>query len=141
MRVAHEQGLVEGCDCSGFVAWCLGVDRYLATQFPHYEMGQWFETSAVYKDAKSPFGFVTEVPWKASLPGDVLVYGDRKDSAGKVRQGHIGIVSEVTDQGPVSVVHCSLGNWKREGDAIWETDCTPFIAGQAITAAVAWVTT
>jgi len=140
-RITSEAGVAAGCDCSGFVAWCLGVDRYLPTWLPHYLGGEWFETTAVFRDAKSPYGFVSEVPWAAALPGDVIVYGDHRDAAGVTHEGHIGLVSEVTENGPVSVIHCSLGNFHKTGDAIQETDPSVFIAGKAVTAAVAWVTT
>lgn len=122
------------CDCSGFVAWCLGIDRYLPNDgLPLYDNGGWFETSAIVRDAKSPFGFVVEVDWSAVVPSDMLVYGD----AGK-HQGHIGVVSEVGD-GAVKVVHCSHGNWSLRGDAVQETNAGIFIVSHAIVARVAWV--
>lgn len=123
-----------GCDCSGFVAWCLGVSRSLAKNHPHYEFGGWFETSAVARDAKSEFGFVNEVLWTLAQPGDILVWGDHDG-----HQGHIGIVSEADATGPTRVVHCSKGNWRTTGDAIQETDVAIFKANGAIAAEVAWV--
>lgn len=124
-----------GCDCSGFVAWALGVSRYLTKNHPHYEFGGWFETSAVYRDAKSPFGFVAEVLWAEARPGDILVWGDH---AG--HQGHIGLISEADEHGPTKVIHCSKGNWRTTGDAIQETDVDIFRRNLAVAAQVAWVT-
>ena len=123
-----------GCDCSGFVAWCLGVSRMLTKDHPHYPFGGWFETSALARDARSPFGFVAEVPWAEALPGDILVWGD-----GNGHQGHVGLVSEVDADGPAKVVHCSSGNWRRAGDAVQETDVDIFRRNGALAARVAWI--
>lgn len=123
-----------GCDCSGFVAWCLGVSRMLSKDHPHYEFGGWFETTAVFRDARSPFGFVNEVLWTLAKPGDILVWGDANG-----HQGHIGIVSQVGTDGPTHAIHCSSGNWKRAGDAVQETDVGVFARNGAIAAEVAWV--
>lgn len=93
-------------DCSGFVSWCLGVSRH--TDNPWYEgqNGGWIETSAILRDALSPYGMFekTENP----RHGDVIVYGD---SGGK--QGHVGLV--MTDG---NIIHCSSGNYRSTGDAI-----------------------
>lgn len=123
-----------GCDCSGFVAWCLGVSRMLTKDHPHYEFGGWFETSAIARDARSEFGFVNEVLWSLALPGDLLVWGDHDG-----HQGHVGIVSECDETGPVRVIHCSRGNWRDHGDAIAETGVEVFRRNNAIAAEVAWV--
>ena len=110
------------CDCSGFVAGVLEIDRYLPGN-PWYQEtdGQWLETSAVVRDCLTPFGFWDPVARTAARPGHVLVYGDRDG-----RQGHIGIVSRIDDSGPVAVVHCSKGNERRTEDAIRETGCAGF---------------
>lgn len=124
------------CDCSGFAAWCVGVDRYLPNAaIPTLPNGQWFETSALVRDARSPFGFVVEVPWAEAHPGDLLVWPDN----GAV-QGHVGIVAEVGTAGPDTVVHCSSGNTQNgTKDAIAETDVALFVRHKALVARVAWV--
>lgn len=134
-RAAHPA--VDGrCDCSGFAAWCLGIDRYLPNDLmealPVFE--KWFETGQLYADARSPWGIVTEVPWLSALPGDVLLRGDE----GK-RQGHIGVVTACDHTGPIRVVHCSSGNWRTEGDAIQETGVELFVRNRALAARVRWV--
>lgn len=121
-------------DCSGFVAVALGVDRYLEPWLPHYEGGDWLETSALVRDAQSPWGFVAAVPWTEARPGDLLVWGDRGKG-----QGHVGIVATSGPVGPLTVVHCSNGNFKKTGDAIRETDSGIFARNGAIVARVAWV--
>ena len=129
------------CDCTGAVAWGLGVDRYLPNGLiPHLPGGAWFETTNLYNDARSPLGFVMEVPWIQAQPGDLLVYPDRAPATGgPKRQGHVGVVSEVDPTGPARVVHCSASQGRR-GDAIAETGVEKFRAGGAIVARVAWVT-
>jgi hypothetical protein len=122
------------CDCSGFVAWCLGVSRKLVGN-PYYANlnGGWFETSAVYRDARSPLGMVEEV--SIPKPGDIIVWPDRPPN-----QGHIGIISRVNEAGhPTTVIHCSKGNQKEYGDAIQENDSLLFFNHGAICAKVAWV--
>lgn len=124
------------CDCSGFAAWCLGVDRYLPNAgVPHLPDGEWLETTALFRDARSPFGFVTDVAWTAAQPGDLLVWPD----AGK-RQGHVGVVSAAKPGvGPRLVVHCAVSNERRTGDAVAETGSELFERAGAIAVRVAWV--
>lgn len=128
------------CDCSGFAAWVYGVARRLdpkVVPFWEPEDGNWFETSALARDAERPLGMVNKVPWSQALPGMMLVYGDRVVN-GQRHQGHVGVITEVSAGLPTKVVHCSLGNWKHRGDAILETSADNFL-NRAIAASVAWV--
>lgn len=106
------------CDCSGFVAWCLGMDRHTAD--PAYKKwnGGWIETTAIARDAhlEPGVGLFDELP--QPQVGALYVYPDRRVE-GKVRQGHVGIIVGLD---PVRVVHCSAGNYRRVGYAIAETD-------------------
>jgi cell wall-associated NlpC family hydrolase len=117
------------CDCSGFVSWCLGVSR--KTNNPWYVKfnGGWFETSAIVRDALSPFGVFTKVDRQDARPGDVLVWGDTGG-----QQGHVGLVT-----GAATVIHCSKSNWTLTQDAIRETDMHIFDTHKAIAARCAWV--
>lgn len=112
------------CDCSGFVAWCCGTDRY-RPDIPFYKRaaGGWISTTSMVRDANSPrnaTGLFTRVD--VPMPGDVVVYGDKGGT-----QGHCGIVSDVLDHKRasvwqlISVIHCAPGNYRRTGDAIQET--------------------
>lgn len=132
--------LLNCCDCSGFAAWCLGVKR--KTDLPWYveQNGGWLETSAIFRDCATPYGFFDGIEWKDARPADLLVYGDRKDDAGKVRQGHVGVVSEVGSEGPTEVIHCSASNWRVTGDAIQPTAPLIFEQHGARAARCAWVT-
>jgi hypothetical protein len=81
------------CDCSGFVAWCLGLSR----EQPH-TLG-WIETTRVFNDAGGAHLLFARV--QAAQPGDVIVYGD---SGG--HEGHIGIVTAVENGHASRVAHC-----------------------------------
>jgi cell wall-associated NlpC family hydrolase len=105
-----------GCDCTGFVAWALGVCRQCPDPaFP------WYETTAIVHDALGDQRHFVNVRWQDCQPGDCLVYGDRKDKDGSRHQGHIGIVTAVDTAGPLKVIHCSHGASVMHGDAIIET--------------------
>lgn len=131
---AKRPAVMGECDCSGYAAWCLGVDRYLPNgAIPHLPGGEWFETSNLYRDARSPFGFVAQVDWEMALPGDLLVFPD----VGQ-KQGHVGVVVEVDAKGPTRVAHCSTSNAKH-GDAIAVTGPEVFVRNRAIVARVQWV--
>jgi len=124
------------CDCSGFAAWCVGVDRYLPNVGGDAaEAYQWFETSNLAKDVeREDWPNLSKVLWQAALPGDLLVWGDRNGS-----QGHVGVVASLGQTGPETVVHCSMGNFRREKDAIRETGVELFLRNHALVAHVAWV--
>lgn len=126
------------CDCSGFVAWCLGIDRFLPNDLIPGLPGdeRWFETTRIYEDALSPWGFVAQVPLETTLPGDLLVWPDRPPG----QQGHVGLVTEIDDAAVARVMHCSSSNFKHTGDAIQETPPAIFLRNHAIAARVKWVT-
>lgn len=113
-------------DCSGFVAWCLGICRQ-TDAIP----GGWIETTMIFQDATSTQKVFQRVTTGA-CPGDVLVWPDTR-LAGRVLQGHTGIVTLVTDGVPSRVVHCSGRNFKTTGNALAETSAGMFLANRAIT--------
>jgi hypothetical protein len=126
------------CDCSGFASWAIGVSRQTDNPWYKKQNGGWFETSAIVADCKTPFGFFDLVPWELAEPGMLLVWGDSK-AAGKVRQGHVGIITVVRNGEPNSVAHCSSGNFRTFGDAIQETDVSIFRRNGAVVARCAFV--
>lgn len=101
-------------DCSGFVCWANGLDRF---QDP-----DWLSTDGIIRFAKQNKLFkIVSTP----EPGDVVVYGDSKNSVGNRVQGHTGIVSVVGSWGnwsALKVIHCSNGSFEKTGDAIRETE-------------------
>lgn len=123
------------CDCSGFVLWALGVNRYQPLfQFLYKELGYyWMNTDGMIADARNPTGLfsVADKP----LPGDILVYPSNyyakklgwKGSGPRI--GHTGIIAETIQSGVSNqVIHCASSNMKKFGDAIGITDFTPFTA-------------
>ena len=111
----HPWSSLGECDCSGFIAWVLGISRHTDNPWYRKQNGGWLETTAIVRDCGTPFGFFDKREWTQARPGDLIVYGD---SGGK--QGHVGLITEVDATGPVKAIHCSSGN-SRGGDAIRET--------------------
>lgn len=130
---------IRKCDCSGFAAWCLNVSRQTDNPWYKNQNGGWIETSAIVRDCETPYGIFALVTRNHALPGDLLVYGDYKSESGKVKQGHVGICSEVDGRGPTKVIHCSKGNDRKIGDAIHETDVQWWNLAGGVVARCAWV--
>ena len=74
------------CDCSGFVAHCLGIPRGSADE----AVGgpAWIETSQLVHDARGPQTLVRALRLAEAAPGDLVVHGDPPGGG----QGHVGIV-------------------------------------------------
>ena len=102
------------CDCTGFVAWALGISRDQGTAFP----GRWIETSRMHRDAVSTRRYFTLLGWREALPGDLLLYPDSEDS-----EGHVGIITSVGPEGPERVLHC---NATTRPSALAEEPLRPF---------------
>lgn len=120
------------CDCSGFCLWSLGVSRTVRLGHPWRDrfppiagMPYGLDTSRIAQDATGAHKAFRAVPEPA--PGDLIVYGDWKDASGGRREGHVGIVGQLGEfGGPLTVIHCSRGNWTARGDAILETPVAAF---------------
>jgi cell wall-associated NlpC family hydrolase len=118
------------CDCSGFVAWALGFDRYQPHMRYYGTAGGWISTRSMEADARAGGpGLLTMVPEADALPGDVIVFGTKTVLVGKRRKkriGHCGIVSRVAGGRVTHVIHCSSGNDRAVGTAIAETPLASF---------------
>lgn len=113
---------LQGCDCSGFVAWCLGLPRH------DEEKNVWYDTSRIAIEANGDAqGRFLGAIWPDLQLADLLVYGDHRDGEGVIRQGHVGIVTALA---PTLVVHCSHRNWTEHSDAIRETGSGLWLANQ-----------
>ena len=100
------------CDCSGFVAWAIGIPRQLPPG-----TGAWLQTDSYWQGGRTAGeGLFDAVDERRVEPGDLVVYPDRNG-----KQGHIGIVSVVEEGRATRVIHCSSGNDRQFGDAIRET--------------------
>ena len=105
------------CDCSGFVAWAIGIPRELPPG-----SGNWLQTTTYWEGGGSAgAGLFDQIPENFAEPGDIIVYPDRGN-----KQGHMGIVSAVENGYVTKVIHCSSGNDRKFNDAIQETVPTVF---------------
>lgn len=94
------------CDCSGFVAWCHGLDRYQPGQIA----GDWLSCDLVHADATGPRRMWRRVEVADVQPGDALVYPGRHVNGRRVAIGHCAVVVErpavVRSLAEVGAVHC-----------------------------------
>jgi len=121
------------CDCSGFVAWALGLSR--KTDDPLYKKfnGGWINTDAIIHDAKTDGGFFRQLD--APVVGALLVYGSTYKE-GKRKPGHVGIVTELDSEGNAAyIIDCGSSSYKKGGDAITEREPAMFRGSNTI---VAW---
>lgn len=107
--------LTKECDCSGFVAWAIGIPRELPPGSDH-----WLQTTTYWQGDKGHFDPVAK---DETLSGDLYVYPDLDG-----KQGHIGIITSTKNGAPEKILHCSSGNYRRTGDAIQETSPAVFAA-------------
>ena len=112
--------MTPSCDCSGFVAWAIGIPRELPPG-----SDKWLSTDSYWSGGEPvKANLFKEIELQQSEPGDLLVY---PDSGG--HQGHIGIITQVDHSMPTYVIHCSLGNYNNYHDAVRITDPGVFLAG------------
>ncbi|MDP8257507.1 MAG: peptidoglycan-binding protein [Candidatus Alcyoniella australis] len=111
------KALTKSCDCSGFVAWAIGIPRELPPG-----SGHWMQTTSYWQGGGSAgSGLFERAQLGDAAAGDIVVYPDWGN-----HQGHMGLVSEVVDGLPTKVIHCSSGNYKRQGDAVAQTAADVF---------------
>ncbi len=101
------------CDCSGFVAWCLGYDR---VQDLGEDTETWYSTTEMVADAMTkPYLMFRKVGLREKVrEGDVIVY-----PAGNGRKyGHVGVITGVLPGfkrlaegwwAHLEVTHCTTG--------------------------------
>lgn len=112
--------LTPECDCSGFVAWAIGIPRELPPG-----SGKWLSTDEYWAGGLSgKIKLFKEIKLNKSEIGDLLVYPDQGGN-----QGHIGIITDRIFLTPSSVIHCSMGNYRTHKDAVYITPATVFLQG------------
>lgn len=95
-------------DCSGYISWCLGFDKFVGYSVPigpREEDEVWVYTDTIQQDAILTNGYFPRHgfsrkfrllrPGETVLPGDVVVYDSRYPSGGERIPGHCGIITEV----------------------------------------------
>lgn len=114
-----EDEAIEACDCSGFVAICLGRSRN-ATGKGDLGGLEWVESTQLCNDGEGAQELVVDVGSAIPAtcrPGDIVAYPDRNG-----RQGHVGIVVKV-EKDRIITVDCSSSGDK-SGSAIQMRDRT-----------------
>lgn len=110
------------CDCSGMVAWAIGLDRYQ----PGRIGGDWISTDSIVRDAEGPRAMFRPVAITDWQPGDLVVYPGRRVGGVRVAIGHVGIVVVV---GPTiaecRVAHCAASRHAGPG-AVRVSDGRPW---------------
>jgi len=103
-------------DCSGFVAWCMGLPRY-----PAELRGAQLFTTSFYDDA-AKLGdnlFVRQTPMP--IAGGIVVYPYyRLEPRSKRRPGHIALITTVRSATDYDIIDCSQSSYTETGDAIRE---------------------
>ena len=82
------------CDCSGFIAWCLGISRDQRDRH-----GMWISTTEIVADANGRQRLFVRL--EGPEPGCLAAYPDRDG-----RQGHVALVTQVS---PLWGIDCSSG--------------------------------
>jgi hypothetical protein len=119
--------LTSQCDCSGFIAWAIGIPRELPPG-----SNKWLSTDEYWRGGKPvKAGLFSQIPIKESRSGDLLVY---PDSGGN--QGHVALITQNDFQRPLLIIHCSKGNFSIFGDAICEGNPAVFLFGNHDTRAM-----
>lgn len=122
-----------GCDGPGFVAWCLGYDRYQ----PGFAGGwDWIEPDAMILEAESTGRWFR--PLAIPELGALIVYPSIElVRAGRVdRRGHVGLVAAAPPTwsrddarwAALRVIHCAASLQRRHGHAIAETHAVAWSA-------------
>lgn len=122
------------CDCSGFVAWSLGLDR--KTDHPVYvkHNGGWINTDAIIHDTTQSTGLFVRLD--RPRVGALLVYGSTYENGKRKKPGHVGIVTELDEHGDASMmIDCGASSWRKLKDAIQEREPTPFKRSDTV---IAW---
>jgi len=108
------------CDCSGFIAWAIGIPRELPPK-----SGKWLSTDQYWAGGKPvKSNLFTQKTLSEAAVGDLLVY---PDSGGG--QGHIALINQMDVNMPSFIIHCSSGNYKNFNDAVRITGPNVFLAG------------
>lgn len=112
------------CDCSGYTSWNFGRSRQTTNPLYVKFNGGWVNTDGMIHDAKSCLGFFTLIT--EPRVGCIIVYGGKASGAPR-KIGHVGVVTAIGEvdhpytRNVIRVRHCSMGNYRRTGDAIQET--------------------
>lgn len=113
--------MVSAADCSGYIAWVLGMARHRVP--PQPGVGEWISTDSIHGDATHGAQLFRTLA--EAVPGCLVVY----PKPAHLPFGHVGLVSETANGRAVRVLHCAAANFKSAPfDAIKENAPTAFEA-------------
>ena len=112
------------CDCSGFVCFCLGLDRYQRDLYK--KLGGYLSTAAMVSDANT-----YQILFRRTAepkPGDLIIYPSLYNHGRRMHIGHVGILHQLpNDIGP-SVIDCNASPHRRNiGSAIGYSSISSWI--------------
>lgn len=114
-------------DCSAFVLWCLGVDKYQPGTLGMPDGMQWINTDVLWRAMPSQF-FMDVASPQLLIPSDVVVFPSGETRGGNWKVGHCGIISRTNiNFKDTYVIHCSKQNHVRFGSAVQETSIGIFL--------------
>jgi len=109
--------LTSQCDCSGFIAWAIGIPRELPPG-----SNKWLSTNEYWAGGKPvKAGLFSQIPIEEATVGNLLVYPDKGGN-----QGHIALIVDADDW---RIIHCSNGNYENFRDAIQISSPDIFLYG------------
>lgn len=108
--VASTDGVGQ-CDCSGFVAWCLGYDRWQKRLYSDRDLGEYVSTDSMVEDANRHQILFR----RTSNPraGDLICYPGKRNHGRRVHIGHVGILIQPPNAPGPSVIDCASGKDRR----------------------------
>ena len=81
------QSLTKECDCSGFVAWSIGIPRELPPESNH-----WLDTNCIWEGGDPVLhDLFKQSTFAKATVGDLLVYPHGKST----NYGHVGIILQI----------------------------------------------
>lgn len=113
-------------DCSGFVAWCMRLNRY-----PPQLRGEQLSTRSIYRDATRTDGNLFFSKVTSPVSGGIVVYPDYLDLAGKKHVGHVALIAAARGQFDYDIVDCSESGGKA-GDAVVHAKDSKFEVHRAL---------
>lgn len=116
----------DGADCSDLIAFAIGRRKAGGPDWTRKSDGAhwWLSTDSVHADATGPQELFRTIP--EPVGPCIAVYPDWRDSKGRRRQGHIGLIVSVDASENLRGIDCSSSQYGRFDDAVRLRDLSFF---------------